>query len=77
MPTFCLFCDEEAYLSHCIRPAMCQKHFELMNMVTGLVRDGRSVTTVNVRRRIAGRVAPLKISAAEVPAMMSDFRGRW
>jgi hypothetical protein len=77
MPTFCTFCNEEAYLPHCIRPPMCEKHFELANFTARLVRLGEPVTPENVQGIVTRQITPTAITVPEVPTMMSDFVGRW
>lgn len=77
MPTFCTFCDGEAYLPHCVKPAMCEKHLELILMMSRLARNERPVTQANVRAEISSRFTPMALQAEEVPELMIDFKGRW
>ena len=77
MPTFCSFCDEEAYLPHCVSPVMCEKHLELVILISHLARNNRPVTPANVQDELLMRLPPMSLEASEVPGLMKDFIGRW
>ena len=77
----CLVCGEQAFMPAVIKPEMCEKHHELMILISRCVRLERPATVENVQRMVrnvnATAVVPMRVGVDEVGELMSDFKGRW
>lgn len=62
----CTYCSRPAFTPGFIAPPMCQRHYEIVLLVSRLQRQGRPITVETIRALLARFPASLEITADQI-----------
>lgn len=75
--TTCQFCDQVAFATRQVQPARCEKHHELMMMVSYARRRNMLVTVANLVKLHQNTPPTFRLQQADIRPLLEQIKQSW